>query len=129
MMEKKKIARNIIVYGTAITLTTTLGVSLCKLIDVPVPIFNNQETMYSNDLITYSSLNHTVTTTEKEDTTSLERLDNNLNLYSEWIEFSDYNWERTITTFEVSKKELNQMKDFVLRTASEEEWQVMINSL
>lgn len=80
-MEKKKIARNIIVYGAAVTATTTLGVSMCKWCDVSVLIFNNQKTMYSNDVITYSSLNHTITTTEKEDTSTLEHLDNNLNLY------------------------------------------------
>ena len=128
-MEKKKLVRNIMVYGAAVTTATTLGVSMCKWGNVPVLIFNNQETMYSNDVITYSSLNHTITTTEKEDTTNLDCLNNNLSLYSEWIELSDYNWERTITTFEVSQEALSQMEDFVLRNASEEEWQNMINSL
>lgn len=127
-INKKKI-QNIMIYGAATMIATTLGITVCKCGNIPVPIFNDKLVVYNNDIIAYSSLDHTISTLEREDSKELKDLnEENLRLYSNWIE-SESDWNREITTFELSVGNINQMKELVALNATEEEWLELLNTL
>lgn len=127
-IHNKKV-QNIMIYSVATTIATTFGIVLCKGGNIPTPIFNNKLVVYNNDVIAYSSLDQTISILEREDSRVLEKLNQeNLNLYSSWIQFGD-NWSREITTFELSMTDINQMKELVRLNATEEEWLQLLDTL
>ncbi len=97
-----------------------------------IPFINEKVTYYSNDELTYSSLNHEITRLEKEDSslTTLTNLesDKRLVLYSAWEKVGDI-WCRTRKNIDLTEDQIMDLENLITENASLEEWQNEIDLL
>lgn len=125
---RKNKLKDIIIPIGVITVFTAFLISLVKQKNFYIPIFKDTSTVYSNDLIVYSSLDESTSIIEKCDSDELDLSSNNIKVYSNWEE-ENGNWARNVKIYSIDLEKMNDIKKLILENSDTYQFEDVFNSL
>ncbi len=123
--------KNLCIFGGLTLYVTALWIAIGKKQDSTYfPLVNEKISYYSNDELTYSSLDSMVMRKQQEDVSCLTKLDptERLVIYSDWEKIGNY-WCRMVDHVNLSEEENGILENLVSTNASSETWQEALTNI